>query len=245
MIRGRYELPAQPAIRYAAGVDITGLGTGPNPDAFTLCVGHYDKDVFIQDVCKGWKKSSKSSLNLDAIVGEIADIIKRYRIIEINGDKYAGAWPIEHFRKVGVIYKQTEEPKSAYYLALEPVFAVGRIEILDHPELIRELRMLERRPHQGGRISVDHPSGRHDDHSNALAIAVSKAKRAGAAHGYPIGVGRVTNPFSSLPRSGTELPRGRIPCPIGVGSTGISMGRSRDDDDYYVGARPTQTFYPK
>ena len=43
---------------------------------------------------------------------------------------------------------------------------------------------------------MDHPSGRHDDHSNALAIAVSKAKRAGAAHGYPIGVGRVINPFS-------------------------------------------------
>ena len=243
VVRGRYELAALDTVRYCAGVDVSGLASGPGADSFTLAIGHCAKDVFILDVCKGWKKSRNSNLNLDAIVGEIGVILKQYRIIEIHGDKYGAQWVVEAFRKASVMYRQLEEPKSFYYQALEPIFAVGKIEILDHPELIRELRMLERRPHQGGRITVDHPSGRHDDHSNALGIAVSKAKRAGAAHGYPIGVGRVVNPFSSsLPRGTTELTstRGRYPAPLAVGNSGWSLHSRDDDDDYYVGAKPVR-----
>ena len=70
---------------------------------------------------------------MDAIVGEIADILKRYRIIEIHGDKYGAQWAIEHFRKVGVMYGKPKSRSPSYYLALEPIFAVGKIEILDHP----------------------------------------------------------------------------------------------------------------
>jgi hypothetical protein len=70
----------------------------------------------------------------------------------------------------------------------------GKIEILDHPEVVRELRILERRPLPDGRIVVDHPSGRHDDHSNSLAIAVSKAKAAVAMHGVASGP-TCRNPF--------------------------------------------------
>ncbi len=61
--------------------------------------------------------------------------------------------------------------RSSAYLEVEPLFAQGQIEILDHPELIRELRMLERRPQAGGKDRVDHPRGRHDDYANALALA--------------------------------------------------------------------------
>jgi hypothetical protein len=68
---------------------------------------------------------------------------------------------------------------------MEPLFAQGKIEILDHPELERELKSLERRPRQGGRTLIDHPRGRHDDYSNALAIAVvHSAQNLKAARGF-------------------------------------------------------------
>jgi hypothetical protein len=35
-----------------------------------------------------------------------------------------------------------------------------------------ELRVLGRCDHPGGPVSVYHPSGHHDDHANALALAV-------------------------------------------------------------------------
>ena len=49
------------------------------------------------------------------------------------------------------------------------------MSILDHPTLIRELKLLERRPRAGGRTQVDHPSGGHDDHANSLALAAALA----------------------------------------------------------------------
>lgn len=67
--------------------------------------------------------------------------------------------------------------KAAAYLEIEPLFATGRLALLDHPQLSRELKLLERRPRAGGRTIVDHPSGRHDDHANALALAAAVALR--------------------------------------------------------------------
>src|SRR5207249_5299632 len=43
----------------------------------------------------------------------------------------------------------------------------------DHPVLVRQLKLLERRPRPGGRTLVDHPHGGHDDYANALALAVA------------------------------------------------------------------------
>ena len=62
-------------------------------------------------------------------------------------------------------------------MAREPLFAQGKIEILDHPELSRELRLLERRPRPGGKVIIDHPRGSHDDFANSLAICCGAAAR--------------------------------------------------------------------
>jgi hypothetical protein len=66
------------------------------------------------------------------------------------------------------------------YLELEPIVLQGRIDLLDHPQQVRELTLLERRPQPGGRTRVDHPSGGHDDHANALALAAALAARSPA-----------------------------------------------------------------
>ena len=76
------------------------------------------------------------------------------------------------FQAEGIQYKEGTE-KSRAYLEMEPLSAQGRIEILDHPKQVRELKALERRARAGGKTVVDHPSGRHDDHANALTIAAA------------------------------------------------------------------------
>jgi hypothetical protein len=153
------------------------LGSGPGADAFTLSIGHYEQDIFIQDCCRGWKKSRTSNLNLEGIVTEIAGILTRYGLREVHGDRYSGQWVVEAFQKAGILYRQTEQDKSVFYIGLEPLFAQGKIEILDHPELSRELRLLERRPRPGGKLIIDHPRGSHDDFANSLAICCGAAAR--------------------------------------------------------------------
>jgi hypothetical protein len=189
IVPGQHELAPLPGKRYAGACDATGLGSGPGADAFTVTIGHYEKGVFVQDVCRGWKKSRNNNIDLDGIVGEIAAILRRYNLREVHGDRYSGQWVVESFRKAGIIYRQTEQDKSHYYLEMEPLFAQGKIQIPDHPELSRELRLLERRPRPGGKLLVDHPRGSHDDFANSLAIAAAKAVKASAHFGYPIGVG--------------------------------------------------------
>src|SRR5262249_26227834 len=60
-----------------------------------------------------------------------------------------------------------------------PLFLRGQISIPDHPQLIRELRLLERRAARSGKDSVDHGVGGHDDHANGLfgAMHLATSKR--------------------------------------------------------------------
>jgi len=168
-------------ITYHAGVDTSGLGGGSNADAFTMTICHTDaRGIVIVDVCRGWKKSRTSHIDLTGIVGEIATILKAYRIREVTGDRYGAQWVVEAFAKEHVTYRQSEEDKSYYYLAIEPLFAQNRVELLDHPQLIRELRLLERSPRAGGRTLVDHPRGSHDDYANSFAIAAALASHGSA-----------------------------------------------------------------
>jgi len=79
------------------------------------------------------------------------------------------------FQKYGITYKPSEFSRSEIYLECLPLFSQGRIELLDLPVLRTQLLLLERRTRAGGRDSVDHPRGAHDDHSNAACGALRLA----------------------------------------------------------------------
>ncbi len=76
--------------------------------------------------------------------------------------------------------------KSGAYLELEAAFAQGAIQILDHPSLLRELKNLERRNRVGGKTVIDHPSGGHDDHANALALACARVASRGTPWSHAV-----------------------------------------------------------
>ena len=56
-----------------------------------------------------------------------------------------------------------------------PLLNSNRIELLDHPRLVAQLCGLERRTARGGRDSIDHAPGAHDDLANAVAGAAALA----------------------------------------------------------------------
>ena len=59
----------------------------------------------------------------------------------------------------------------ALYRDLLPLVNAGRLELLDLPRLQTQLLGLERRTARGGRDSIDHAPGAHDDVANAVAGA--------------------------------------------------------------------------
>ena len=206
VVPGRHELPPCEGVNYMGAVDPSGGGQ----DAFTLSIVHTEGNAperrVIQDVMKGWTRTRSLTVDLESVVREIAETLKSYRLSSVTGDRYAGHWVRQAFQAQGIRYEEAQ-PKAEAYLELEPLFAQGRIEILDHPQLIRELKTLERRPRAGGKTLVDHPRGGHDDYANALALAAAKSMKSLTVTGFPFGVGKGrsywggANPGGRLTRS--------------------------------------------
>ena len=108
----------------------------------------------------------------ESAVGEFAQLLKSYRINRIQGDRYGGEWPVEQFRKHGIAYEAAPKPKSDLYRELLPSVNSKLLDLVDHPKLVNQLASLERRTARGGRDSIDHPPGCHDDVANAIAGAI-------------------------------------------------------------------------
>lgn len=75
----------------------------------------------------------------------------------------------EQFRQYGITYRPADRPKSDLYRDVLALLNSGRVELLDHPKLAAQFLGLERRTVRGGRDSIDHASGAHDDLANSVA----------------------------------------------------------------------------
>ncbi len=106
------------------------------------------------------------------VVAEVAQMVKASGETEITGDRWATGVIPEMFRTHAITYHPCELDKSQLYLQLLPLVNAGRVRLLDHPELLRQLRGLERRRGWGGKDRVDHRRGQRDDIANAAAGAI-------------------------------------------------------------------------
>ena len=102
-------------------------------------------------------------------VAEFCETLRRYRISAIRGDRYGAAWVREQFTKRGVDYWPSEKAKSDLYVSLLPAIDSKQVDFIEHDRLAAQLATLERRVARGGKDSIDHPTGGHDDVANAVA----------------------------------------------------------------------------
>jgi hypothetical protein len=78
----------------------------------------------------------------------------------------------EAFAKTGIKYLQSERDRSAFYMDALPLFASGRVRLLDDKKLVSQFSSLERRVLSTGRERVE-PGPGHDDLANSCAIALT------------------------------------------------------------------------
>ena len=157
----RHELPPIGSTRYSAFVD----PSGGSSDSMTLAIAHREHDTVVLDAVR----ERKPPFSPARVVAEYAQLLRRYRIREVTGDRYAGEWPREQFRNAGIQYKTSDRTKSDLYVALLPMLNSQQVELLEIPALTNQIVSLERRTARGGRDSIDHPPGGHDDVANAVA----------------------------------------------------------------------------
>lgn len=171
---GVRERPFDRTHRYFGFVD----PSGGSSDAMTLAVAHREGDVVVLDAVR----ERKPPFSPEAVVAEFCDTLKSYGLRKVTGDRYGGEWPREQFRKLGVEYELAPKTRSELYQALVPTINSGKLQLLDVPNLEAQLVALERRTARGGRESIDHPPGGHDDIANAVAGAVQLASPVGSGY---------------------------------------------------------------
>ena len=162
---GVYERPPQFIHRYVAFAD----PSGGSADSMTLGIAHKEGNTVLLDAIR----EIKPPFSPEAAVAEFATLLRTYRISTVRGDKYAGEWVREHFRKQNIYYEHSDKAKSQLYLDFLPLLNATATRLLDDPRLVRQLVSLERRTGRStGRDIIDHPPGLHDDVANAVAGAV-------------------------------------------------------------------------
>lgn len=157
-----FELPKRGVI-YKAFVDPSG-GRG---DSMTLGIAYADDGVV--NVIR--VKEYMPEFEPDEVVKDFCEIIKQYNCWEITGDNYAAAWVASKFKKNGIVYKKSSLNKSEIYLNGQVLFTTGKLRLPKNKRLKEQLQTLERKPRSGGKDSVDHMQGAHDDLANAACGA--------------------------------------------------------------------------
>ncbi len=90
----------------------------------------------------------------------------------------------EQFSKRGIFYKPSEKTKSELYRDLLPIVNSGAVDLIEHERLVMQLASLERRTARGGKDSIDHSPGMHDDIANAAAGALVTSFRDPGVPGF-------------------------------------------------------------
>jgi hypothetical protein len=154
------ELPPAPNLQYVGFCDPSG---GSN-DAFTLAIAHAEGEHVIIDAIR----ETRPPFSPESVVADYTALLRSYSIRTVVGDRYAGEWPREQFRKRKIEYRLADKVKSDLYRDALPLLNARHILLPKSQRLTNQLVGLERRARRGGRDSIDHAPNSHDDIANAV-----------------------------------------------------------------------------
>jgi hypothetical protein len=184
VIPGRLELPPARGCVYSGFLDFAG---GSGADSATCAIAHEElregRSVGVLDVVR----EVRPPFSPEQTCEQFAALLKPYGVHVAIADRFAGEFPVERMRTHGVTVFASDRSKSDIYREFLPRLNSGTVELLDLPRLHAQLVGLERRVARGGRDSIDHAPGSHDDVANAAAGALVEVCVLGAHAGGSVG----------------------------------------------------------
>jgi hypothetical protein len=164
---GRKELPPVDGVKYFAFLDAAeGSRSG---DSMTLGIAHREGPRAVLSLIRVAEPPFSPG---EVIANIFAPVLHDYSITKVSGDRHAIGFVSAALGLCGVTFEPTKLSKSELYGELLPLINTSMVELLDIPTMRTQLLALQRRSVRGGKDSIDHPSGGHDDLANACAGAL-------------------------------------------------------------------------
>lgn len=173
--RGRTSLQPMPGIEYAAWIDAAFAR-----DRFSFGIGHRSESVAVIDHLQHWTPQRKGKdLDPDAIISEVAGVVRYYKCEKLHGDQFSEALINESFRRHGVQFVEvvaSAPEKNDAYQNLRAALRAGQVKLPDDPTTIRDLKGLVRKVTPGGQVSIRAPKrrGSYDDAATVVSRLVRK-----------------------------------------------------------------------
>ena len=117
--------------------------SGGSDDSFALAISHKSNDRIIIDAIR----EARPPFSPDAVVDDFAALLKSYRVSRVTGDRYAGEFPRELFRKHGIAYDLAKQTKSELFRDLLPLLNSDVANAVDRIVLPRNDRRLAGKCH--------------------------------------------------------------------------------------------------
>ena len=173
IVRGRTELPRVENATYVVAID-----PAFRHSDFALAVLHRTGDgSVIVDRVAHWTGTKKAPLGFEWVCQKIARIIKPYGIRDVLGDQYCAPVIKQYFDELGMRYHEYTfgtHSRAELFGNLRHLLVGRKIELLDDPTLLRQLRALEERAERNGNIDIRPSHSQKDDVAVAVALAAAE-----------------------------------------------------------------------
>ena len=113
----------------------------------------------------------------EAAVSRCVEVMRRYGLETVHGDNFGAGLQKAVWRRAGVQYTVGDRTASEIYNEVLPALLSGRVDLVNDPVLIEQLRELIEIAGRDPPPKIDHPPGGHDDVSNAACGALERALR--------------------------------------------------------------------
>jgi hypothetical protein len=191
VIKGRKDLPPVAGAAYAAAID-----PGFKKSDFAMAVAHHaDGGLIVVDCVPFWTGTRQAPLGFQWVCGQVAGILRQFGINVLQGDQFAAVAIKQEFLKLGISYGEftlNRNNRTQLFNNLRHLIEQQRIELLDHPELLRQLRSLEEHRGSDGNIDIRPDHGK-DDLTVVIALcAFELSQSAFNPAPVPMSLGHVT-----------------------------------------------------
>lgn len=179
VVKDRKELEPSGEFLYKAAMDAAFRG-----DKFVFGIAHCNcEGMSVIDVLRSWQGSRLYPVQVREVAEEIKQLQAEYPFLEIWADQFAIEPLKQSFSEHGLrIEEKTFTPKfkGIIYSKLKAKSNSKRLELLDHPESLSELRGVEIRLTSGGGIQLGHAKrGGHDDYADVIAMLSEATDKVG------------------------------------------------------------------